>query len=82
MEILTTIEITLLLLCVVGVLALIIFIIRTRDGDYDYDEIILELNEQQEKDLENLNAGNKEIDRIESEILKCKKRLGIKLFKE
>ena len=39
-----------------------------------------ELNEQQEKDLEELNAGNKEIDKIESEILKCKKKLGMKLF--
>lgn len=72
---LTTIEIVLLLLCGIGLLAFIIFIIRTKDNGYDYDcdKIIAELNEQQEKNLEDLNAGNKEIDKIESEILKCKK---------
>ena len=82
MEGLTSIQIVLLLLCGVGGLVLIIFILRTRDNDddYDYDKIISQLNEQQEKDLEKLNAGNKEIDKIESEILKCKKKLGMRLF--
>ena len=84
MEGLTSIQIVLLLLCGVGGLVLIIFILRTRDNgdDYDYDKIISQLNEQQEKDLEKLNAGNKEIDKVESEILKCKKELGMKLFKK
>lgn len=82
MEGLTSIQIVLLGLGGIGILVVIIFLIRVNDKGYDYDRIIRELNEQQEKDLEELNAGNgnKEIDKIESEILKCKKKLGMKLF--
>lgn len=80
MEGLTSIQIVLLGLGGIGILVVIIFLIRVNDKGYDYDRILRELNEQQEKDLEELNAGNKKIDKIESEILKCKKKLGMKLF--
>ena len=63
MEGLTSIQIVLLGLGGIGILVVIIFLIRVNDKGYDYDRILRELNEQQEKDLEELNAGNKEINR-------------------
>ena len=65
MEGLTLVQIVLLGLGGIGILVVIIFLIRVNDKGYDYDRILRELNEQQEKDLEELNAGNKEIDKIE-----------------
>ena len=38
-------------------------------------------NEQEEKDLDIINQGNKQIDELESKILDCKRKLGFKLFK-
>ena len=48
----------------------------------DYDKIICELNEQKTINIKKLQDGNKEIDKIESKILECKKKLELKLFKE
>ena len=51
------------------------------DNGIDYDRIIRKINEQEEKDLDIINQGNKQIDELESKILDCKKKLGFKLFK-
>lgn len=82
MEIVSELKIVLFLLWGLGAIAIIIFIIRKNSPDTDYYKIIAELNEQEEKDLKTLEEGNKEIDRIEKEILECKKKLGFKLFKK
>ena len=82
MEIVNDLKIVLFLLWGLGAIAIIIFIVRKNSPDTDYYKIIAELNEQEEKDLKTLEEGNKEIDRIEKEILECKKKLGFKLFKK
>lgn len=82
MEIVNELKIVLFLLWGLGAIAIIIFIVRKNSPDTDYYKIIAELNEQEEKDLKTLEEGNKEIDRIEKEILECKKKLGFKLFKK
>ena len=82
MEIVNELKFVLFLLWGLGVIAIIIFIVRKNSPDTDYYKIIAELNEQEEKDLKTLEEGNKEIDRIEKEILECKKKLGFKLFKK
>jgi len=82
MEIVSELKIVLFLLWGLGAIAIIIFIVRKNSPDTDYYKIIAELNEQEEKDLKTLEEGNKEIDRIEKEILECKKKLGFKLFKK
>ena len=69
-------------LCLIGLLIFIIFVFVKSDGDIDYDRIISDLNRQKELDLFMLDKGNKEIDKIEKRILKCKKELGIKLFRK
>lgn len=68
-------------LCVLGGISVLIFGLRQCDDDIDYDRIIRELNEREEKDLDIINRGNKQIDELESRILECKKKLGLKLFK-
>jgi len=82
MEIVSELKIVLFLLWGLGAIAIIIFILRKNSPDTDYYKIIAELNEQEEKDLKTLEEGNKEIERIEKEILECKKKLGFKLFKK
>jgi len=72
-------EIILLILCFLGLLAVVIFFRRK----YNYnsvDLLIRRLDEQKELDLLTLESGNREINRIEKEILECKKKLKIKLF--
>ena len=71
----------LFILCGLCGIAILIFVLRKGDQGYDYDKIIWELNEQKEIDLETLRNGNKKIDKIEKEILNCKKELNMKLFK-
>lgn len=80
-EIIVILQILLFGLCVLGGIAVLIFALRKWDNDIDYDRIIRELNEQEEKDLDIINKGNKQIDELESKILDCKKKLGFKLFK-
>jgi len=82
MEIVSELKIVLFLLWGLGAIAIIIFIVRKNSPDTDYYKIIAELNEQEKKDLKTLEEGNKEIERIEKEILECKKKLGFKLFKK
>ena len=80
-EIIVILQILLFGLCVLGGIAVLIFALRKWDNGIDYDRIIRELNEQEEKDLDIINKGNKQIDELESKILDCKKKLGFKLFK-
>lgn len=80
-EIVVILQILLFGLCVLGGVVVLIFALRKWDDGINYDRIIRELNEQEEKDLDIINKGNKQIDELESKILDCKKRLGFKLFK-
>lgn len=80
-EIIVILQILLFGLCVLGGIAVLIFALRKWDNGIDYDRIIRELNEQEEKDLDIINRGNKQIDELESKILDCKRKLGFKLFK-
>lgn len=59
----------------------LIGLIRKDDG-IDYDKWIKIYKHEKETSLSLINDGNKEIDRIESEILKCKKKLKMKLFEK
>lgn len=68
-------------LCILGLIIVLIFFIRKNDEGIDYYDLIRRLNEQQDKDLKTIKIGNKKIDELEHEILKCKKKLGFKLFK-
>ena len=65
-------------LCVLGGISVLIFGLRQCDDDIDYDRIIRELNEREEKDLDIINRGNKQIDELESRILECKKKLELR----
>lgn len=69
-------------LCGLSIITLFIFLLRIKESDIDYDKIICELNEQKTINIKKLQDGNKEIDKIESKILECKKKLELKLFKE
>lgn len=81
MELITYLQFFLFILCGFGGIAILIFILRKNDNGYDYNRILRELNEQKEFNLKAIKDGNKKIDKIESEILACKKELGIRLFK-
>ena len=82
MEVTSIVQFMLFILCAIGGLVLLILIFRQSSYEIDYNEIIARLNEQEKIDLEIISKGNKEIDRIEKKILECKKKLGIKLFKD
>lgn len=73
------IEIIFLYLCVISILAIIIFFLRSKQDDYTV--MIEKLEKKKENNLKLLKAGNKKINDIEMEILKCKKKLNMKLFK-
>lgn len=81
-EIIIILQILLFGLCVLGGIVVLIFALRKCDNGIDYDKVIRELNEREEKDLDIINKGNKQIDELESRILDCKKKLGFKLFKK
>jgi len=85
METLTELEYLLFLFWILSGLCVLIFFIRKaryKEPDIsEYYRLINELNDQKDDDLKLLHQRNKEIDKIEEEILKCKKELGIKLFK-
>lgn len=57
----------------------IIYVIKNDEG-IDYTKWIRIYNDEKEKSLKKLDEGNKEINRIEKEILKYKKKLKMKLF--
>ncbi len=82
MELETYLQFLLFILCGLDGLVILIFILRQNDQGYDYDRIIRELNEQKEQNLNLIDSGNKEIEKIEKQILECKKVLGIRLFKK
>lgn len=65
-------------LCIISILVFLIFFLRKNDNGSNYDKIIEELNRQEDENLSILDKGNKKIDKIEKEILKCKKKLNMK----
>lgn len=75
--------IPLIFFCMVGFtgIALLIFFWRKKDNGYDYDKIISLMNKQTEKNLDILSKYNKEKNLIEEKILKCKKELNLKLYR-
>lgn len=85
METLTELDYLLFLFWILsGICVLIFFVRKARYKEPDiseYYKLINQLNDQKDDDLKLLHQRNKEIDKIEEEILKCKKELGIKLFK-
>lgn len=85
MEALKELDYILFLFWILGVICIIIFFIRKikyKEPDIsEYYKLISILNDQKDEDLKLLHDRNKEIDKIEEEILKCKKELGIKIFK-
>lgn len=76
----TSLQIILFSLCGIGGIAIIIFALRKNDKGIDYNKIIRQLNERKVQDLNILDSKNREIDKIEEKILKCKKKLNMKLF--
>lgn len=74
-------EIILFCLCFLGGISILVFLLRKCDDGMDYNRIIRELNEQKAENLDKINKGNKQIDEIEEKILKCKRKLDWKLFK-
>lgn len=71
----------LLILCFIAATLLIIIAVNTnKQEDIDYNKIIKYLNCQKEENLKTLMEGNKIINKLEKEILKCKKQLNMKLF--
>ena len=86
METLTELDYLLFLFWILSGLCVLIFFIRKvryKEPDIsEYYRLINQLNDQKDEDLKLLHERNNEIDKIEEEILKCKKELGIKLFKK
>lgn len=84
METLTELDYLLFLFWILsGICVLIFFVRKARYKEPDiseYYKLINQLNDQKDDDLKLLHQRNKEIDKIEEEILKCKKELGIELF--
>lgn len=80
MEEIIILKLSLFGLCVLGGVVILIFFIRKNEDVVDYFKIINDLNSQMEQNLKNIKIGNKKIDTLEREILKCKKKLGFKLF--
>lgn len=79
---LTFIEIILLILCFIAIIAVIIFFLRKNNQIYSEENLIKNLEEQKEKNLKFLKQGDKEIDKLEKEILECRKKLNLKLYKK
>ena len=79
---LVVLEVILLILCFLGVVAVIVFFKRKNSPSNRFEEIIMNLNIQKEHDLKRLAIGNQEINRLEQEILKCKKKLNWRLFEK
>lgn len=75
-------EIIILILCFFALGAVIIFFKRKSLPSNHYEVLINNLNLQKEKDLKELEKGNKEINKLEQEILICKKQLHMKLFEK
>jgi len=64
---------------VISVAILFIYILRHDEG-IDYDKWIKIYLTEKEETLKQLEDGNKEIDKIERQILECKKKLKMRLF--
>lgn len=59
---------------------LLIFFCKN-ENEEDLERQLIQFSKRYKEMKEELSLGNKEINRIEKEILNCKKKLGIKLFK-
>lgn len=73
-----------ILFFVMAIIATILFIINVfflKNQQPNYEELYKFYLKQEEKNLQTLKINNKKINEIESKILVCKKKLGIKLFK-
>lgn len=85
METLKELECLLFLFWILSSLCVLIFFIRKvryKEPDIsEYYRLINKLNDQKDDDLKLLHQRNKEIDKIEKEILEIKKELWIKLYK-
>ena len=85
METLNQLQNILFLFWGLGGICIVIFLIRkVRNNEPDiskYYRLISQLDDQMEEDLNIIQKRNKEIDKIEKEILNCKKELGLELFK-
>lgn len=84
MEVVNELKYILYLFWILGGICVVIFFIRKKNYKEpdisEYYRIANELNEMKEYDLELINKRNKEIDKIEEEILKCKEILNINKF--
>ena len=85
----TTLLLFQIIFFVIVILVTILFFIivfTPKEPDYKRIEELVALykmmTEQEEENLKTLNLKNKEIDKIEEQILICKKKLGWKLFKD
>lgn len=79
MDLVTT-QMILFGLCLLAGIVFLIFLARNNDKGINYDKLIGQLNKQKDIDLNILTEKNKEINQIEEKILKCKKKLKMKLF--
>lgn len=77
---LVVLESILLIFCFFGIIAVIVFFKRKNRPSNHYEEVIKNLNIQKEQDLKELAIGNQKINRLEQEILVCKKKLNWHLF--
>lgn len=60
----------------------IFFVLFKTEDDIDYEKLYQFVEQQEEENLLTLNKGNKEINKIEEQILECKKKLNMKLFRK
>lgn len=72
----------LLILCLFGILAVIVFFKRKNSEENNITFLIQKLEHQKSLDLKIIEKRNKEITKLEQEILKCKKKLNMKLFEK
>lgn len=60
----------------------IFFVLFKTEDNIDYEKLYQFVTQQEEENLLTLNKGNKEINKIEEQILECKKKLNMKLFRK
>lgn len=65
-----------LVLIILLFLVVLIFFLQKNCQEIDYDKYIKLMKEQTKNNLETLDKGNKEITKLNGQILNCKKKLG------
>lgn len=80
MELVNYLQFYFFLLCALAgiIILFIIIILKKENQGIDYDKLLNKLNNQKKLDIQTLEKGNKEIDKLEKEILRCKKELKLK----